>query len=88
MNEALKVRHSQLHAKYVSWVQDLKREWLKENPPTDLVHHLNDPIGNIEKRQKAWDSYIISQATVWWKECGWKITFGAPNEGCYFEPIS
>jgi hypothetical protein len=83
----MKTQFDLLHTQYVEQVNTWKREWLRESPPTELVHHLTNPSLNTQRRQEEWDRYVIHRADEWWKERGWKIIWGLPHEGCHFEPI-
>lgn len=64
-----------------------KQEWLKNNPPTETVHHLTNPAENTKRRFDEWSKYVTHRAEKWWRERGWRIIWGSPQEGCRFEKL-
>jgi hypothetical protein len=89
ITEQDRIKFNILHQEYIKLVTSGKweREWLQESPLTELAVHLMDPIGNRKARLLEWDLYVMSRAENWWKERGWQITFGKPNEGCWFNKL-
>jgi hypothetical protein len=76
-----------LHREYRAQTEAWKREWLKNNPPTETVHHLTNPVENTKRRFDEWSRYVTYRAEKWWGERGWKIIWGSPHEGCRFEKL-
>ncbi len=70
-----------LMQEFIAYVQELKREWNKENRPH--FKNVYEVMSDFEREQvnrviADWAAYIGPLADAWWKERGYKVIW--PND--------